>query len=76
MKGSEAKMMEYIEQGLCTGTGYTDDKNQGAVAAQIALYAIGSGITASNLSETPIVKMSSITVTADNVADITDNMRW
>lgn len=72
----ETKMMEYIEQGLCTGTVYTDVKNQGAVAAQFALYAIGSGITASNLSETPIVKMSSITVTADNVADITDNMRW
>lgn len=72
----ETKMLEYIEQGLCTGTVYTDVKAQGAACAQFTMYAIESGITGSMLSETPIVKMASITVTADNVADITDSMRW
>ena len=72
----ETKMLEYIEQGLCTGTIYTDVKNQGAVSAQFAMYAINSGITGANLSETPIVKMSSITVTGENVGQISENMRW
>lgn len=72
----ESKMLEYIEQGLCTGTVYTNANNQGVACAQFAMYAIESGITASSLSETPVVKMAPIIVTADNVAEITEDMRW
>ena len=34
------------------------------------------GITAANLSATPIVKMAPIVVTQDNLSDITEDMRW
>ena len=72
----ESKMLDYIEQGLCTGTVYTDAKSQGVACAQFAMYAIESGITASSLSETPIVKMARIIVTADTLSEITEDMRW
>ena len=72
----ESKMLDYIDQGLCTGTVYTNCVLQGESAAQLAMYAIGSGITAKNLSATPIVKMSPIIVTKENVDTITDDMRW
>ena len=72
----ESKMLDYIEQGLCTGTVYTDAKSQGVACAQFAMYAIESGITASSLSETPIVKMAPIIVTADTLSEITEDMRW
>ncbi len=72
----ESKMLDYIEQGLCTGTVYTDCQKQGAACAQFCMYAIGSGITAKNLSATPIVKMAPIVVTKENLSEITEDMRW
>ncbi len=72
----ESKMLDYIEEGLCTGTVYTNADLQGQACAQFAMYAIGSGITAANLESTPIVKIAPIVVTADNVGDITEDMRW
>ena len=72
----ESKMLDYIEQGLCTGTVYTNCVAQGQAAAQFAMYALGSGITAANLSATPIVKMAPIVVTQENLSDITEDMRW
>ena len=70
----ETKMLEYIEQGLCAGTVYTDCKDQGATAARMCLYHIGAGVHKS--ASTPVVKMAPIVVTADNVSSITDDMRW
>ena len=72
----ESKMLDYIEQGLCTGTVYTNAHEQGVACAQFAMYAIESGITASNLSETPVVKMAPIIVTSENISEITEDMRW
>lgn len=72
----ESKMLDYIEQDLCTGTIYTNCNAQGQLCAQMAMYAISSGITASNVSETPLVKMAPILVTKDNLSDITEEMRW
>lgn len=72
----ESKMLDYIADGLCTGTVYTNCSDQGTLCAQIAMYAISSGITASSLSETPIIKMSPIIVTKDNLDAITESMRW
>ena len=71
----ESKMLTYIEQGLCTGTVYTNCKDQGVLTAQMAMYAIGAG-TAGTASSTPIVKMSPILVTKSNVSSITQDMRW
>ena len=72
----ETKMLEYIEQGLCTGTVYTNCTEQGALAAQLAIYCINTGITGADLSATPTIKMSPVVVTADNVATITPDIRW
>ena len=72
----ESKMLDYIKEGLCTGTVYTDCKAQGQLCAQMAMYAAGSGINGGSLSATPIVKMSPIVVTKDNLDTITDDMRW
>jgi ABC-type sugar transport system substrate-binding protein len=71
----ETKMLEYIEQGLCTGTIYTNCVAQGQSAAQFAMMAIGTGVN-STLASTPIIKMSPVVVTAENVASITDDIRW
>ncbi|MCI8598435.1 MAG: sugar ABC transporter substrate-binding protein [Lachnospiraceae bacterium] len=70
----ETKMLEYIEQGLCTGTIYTNCQEQGATCARMAMYHIAAGVR-SNAS-TPVVKIAPIVVTSENVSDITDDMRW
>lgn len=72
----ESKMLDYIKEGLCTGTVYTDARSQGIACAHMAVYAIESGITAGSLSKTPVVKMSPIIVTVDNLPEITEDMRW
>ena len=72
----ESKMLDYIEEGLCTGTIYTNADLQGQACAQFTMYAIGSGITAANLEATPIVKIAPLVVTGENVGDITEDMRW
>lgn len=70
----ERKMLEYIEQGLCAGTIFTNCKDQGATAARMAIYHISAGIHPSN--QTPVIKMAPIVVTPENVADIVEDMRW
>lgn len=70
----ESKMLEYIEQGLCTGTVYTDCKQQGAMCARMAMYHISTGVQP--VAKTPVIKMAPIVVTKENVSDITENMRW
>lgn len=72
----EAKMLEYIEQGLCTGTVYTNAKSQGAACAQMALFMIGSGVDSSKFEKTPVIKMAPVIVTKENVGTITEDMRW
>lgn len=74
----ETKALEYIEQGKMTGTIYTDCYAQGATAARLALMYIGSRgvIDTAKLSATPTIKMAPIVVTAENVASITEDMRW
>lgn len=72
----ETKALEYIEQGRMTGTIYTNCYDQGATAARLAMMYIGGNIDTSKFTETPVVKMPPIVVTADNVASITPDMRW
>ena len=72
----ETKAMEYIEQGIITGTVYTDCYDQGATALRLLMMYIGSDIDISDWDATPVIKMPPITVTKDNVDTITDDMRW
>lgn len=72
----ESKALEYIEQGLITGTVYTNCKDQGATAARLLMMYLGSNIDTGTFSVTPVIKMPPITVTLDNVASITPDMRW
>lgn len=72
----ESKMLEYIEQGLCTGTIYTNCKEQGATTVQMAMYLLGAEADTSSYTVTPIVKMAPTVVTKDNVSSITEDMRW
>ena len=72
----ESKALEYIEQGIITGTVYTNCKEQGKTAARILLMYLNSNIDTSSFTQTPVTKMPPITVDASNVADITPDMRW
>jgi len=72
----ETKALEYIEQGIITGTVYTDCYDQGATALRLLMMYIGSDIDISDWEATPVIKMPPITVTLDNVASITADMRW
>lgn len=72
----ETKALEYIEQGIITGTVYTNCYNQGATAARVLLMNIGSTVDTSTLTKTPVIKMPPMTVDASNVGDITPDMRW
>lgn len=72
----ETKALEYIEQGIITGTVYTDCYDQGATALRLLMMYIGSEVDISGWEKTPVVKMPPITVTLDNVASITPDMRW
>lgn len=72
----ESKMLEYIEQGLVTGTVYTNCKDQGKTAARILLMYLNSNVDTSTFTKTPVTKMPPITVTKENVAEITPDMRW
>lgn len=72
----ETKALEYIEEGIITGTVYTNVYDQGATALRLLMMYIGSDIDISDWEATPVIKMPPITVTAENVATITDDMRW
>ena len=72
----ETKALEYISDGIITGTVYTNCYDQGATALRLLMMSIGSGIDISDWEATPVIKMPPITVTAENVDSITEDMRW
>ncbi len=72
----ESKALEYIEQGKMTGTIYTNCFDQGATAARLAMYLIGSETVTSSYTKTPVIKMAPIVVTPDTVGSIGENIRW
>lgn len=72
----ETKALNYIEQGLMTGTIYTNIYDQGATAARLAMMYIGGNIDTSTFTQTPLIKMAPIAVTIDNVASIAEADRW
>ena len=72
----ESKALEYIEQGIITGTVYTNCYDQGATAARLLMMYLGSNIDTSTFTQTPTIKMPPITVDSSNVADIPAEDRW
>lgn len=72
----ETKALEYIEQGIITGTVYTNCKEQGKTAARIMMLYLNSNLDTSTFTKTPVTKMPPITVDASNVSSITPDMRW
>lgn len=73
----ETQALEYIEQGLMTGTIFNDPITMGNDAAKMALYCIMSETDqnfAASSDYAPSIMLPSTVVTADNVADITN--RW
>ena len=72
----ETKALEYIESGIITGTVYTNCYDQGATAARMLMMYIGSNMDTSTFTETPVIKMPPMTVDANNVDSITEDMRW
>ncbi|MDD6057239.1 MAG: sugar ABC transporter substrate-binding protein [Clostridiales bacterium] len=72
----ETKALEYIQDGIITGTVYTNCYDQGATAARMLMMYIGSNLDTSTFTETPVIKMPPMTVDAENVQSITEDMRW
>ena len=72
----ETKALEYIEEGIITGTVYTNCYDQGATAARMLMMYIGSNIDTSTFNETPVIKMPPMVVDGENVDSITEDMRW
>lgn len=72
----ESKALEYIEKGKMAGTIYTNCYDQGATAARLAMYFIGSEADTSSFTKTPIVKMAPVVVTSDTVGSIGSDIRW
>ena len=72
----ETKALEYIEDGIITGTVYTNCYDQGATAARMLMMHIGSNVDTSAYTETPVIKMPPMIVDSANVSTITESMRW
>ena len=72
----ERKALEYIEDGIITGTVYTNCKDQGKTAARIMMRYLNSNLDTGSFTKTPVTKMPPITVDASNVDTITEDMRW
>lgn len=72
----EAKALEYIENGKMAGTIYTNCYDQGATAARLAMYLLGSEVDTSTYTQTPVIKMAPIVATPETVSSIGANIRW
>ena len=66
----------YQEGSVQTDAIYTNCYDQGATAARLAMYFIGSEADTSSYTETPIVKMAPVVVTSDTVGSIGPDIRW
>ncbi len=74
----ETKALEYIEDGLMTGTTYTNFYDMSKFAGQLAMYAIQSKVDLNGNQNVEGLgyKFPSMIVTKENVGDITEDMRW
>ena len=60
--------IEYIKEGKMAGSVYQDSVLQGVTAAELALYAIATGLDGTKLSATPTVRSTLTVINAENVA--------
>ena len=72
----ESDALTMIESVQMAGTIYTNCFEQGAAAAQLAMFFINSGLDPKYITRTGIVDMAPTVVTADNVATILPEDRW
>jgi ribose transport system substrate-binding protein len=72
----EKKALEYIENGKMTGTIYTNCYEQGATAARLLMYLIGSEVDYTAFTTTPRIKMAPIVATKDTLDQIPESIRW
>ena len=68
--------MDYLEQGIQTGTIYTDCYEQGATAARLAMWLVDAQIPHDSYQYTARIEMQPIVVTAENVATIPEEDRY
>ena len=68
--------MDYIEQGIQTGTIYSDCYEQGATAARLAMWLVDAQIPHDSYQYTARIEMQPIVVTAENVATIPEEDRY
>ena len=72
----ERDALVMIEEGKLDGTIYTNCFDQGAVAAQFAMWLCDSGFVPGSTTRTGTIDMEYIVVTAENVAEIAEEDRW
>jgi ABC-type sugar transport system substrate-binding protein len=72
----EKAALQMVEEGLLTGTIYTNCFDQGATAAQLALYLLSSHTKLDAIANTGEITMKPIVVTKDSVKDILPQDRW
>lgn len=72
----DSEALSYIEDGLQTGTIYTNCYDQGATAVRVGMWLLSSGLDTSAYTYTPVIKIAPIAVTSDNVASIAEEDRW
>jgi len=72
----EADALTMIEEGKLAGTIYTNCFDQGAVAAQLAMWLCDSGYNPASSTRTGTIEMEYIVVTAENVSQIAAEDRW
>lgn len=72
----DGEAMQYIEDGIQTGTVYTDCYDQGATAARLAMWLVDSKIDTSSYQYTARIEMTPVLVTSENVASIPPEARY
>ena len=72
----EKDALTMIESGQMAGTIYTNCWDQGAAAAQLAMFFLNSGLSPEYITRTGVIDMAPTVVTAENVADIPEADRW
>ena len=72
----ESDALTMIENGQMAGTIYTNCFEQGAAAAQLAMFFMNSGLSPEYVTRTGVVDMAPVVVTKDNVDTILPADRW
>lgn len=72
----DSKALAYIEEGLQTGTIYTNCYDMGATAVRLGMWLLSSGIDTSSYQFTPIINVAPVVVTKDTVDQIAEEDRW